>query len=799
MENERKLMQFYFLTNAEISNHYHQNPEIFYILRGELEVTIDDQKFRLREGDIMMINSSKRHRVNGNERFLGARFEIDLHLLSEYMGSMQLLFWCNTVADKNEAYGKLRELLDKILSRYFEKDEQGALYLNALYYETVYVLTSNFLIRTDDARLSLVDSRDRLRVGQIQNYIQANYQSQISLNDLAKRLYLSNAYLSKYIKKHLGMTFIEYLNNIRLFHAVDELLYTMKNITRIALDNGFPTSAAFTRSFRGVYGEAPSEYRKKMQRQYAQGTGRRELTEDEQERIRQYLDYKEHRNNLDAETEEIIRTSALTKGTLLAKKSRALCAGAAYSILQSDVQRQLKDIQNAAGVQYVRIWDIFPREKCCNEKTGCNFRKIDLVLDFLLENHMKPYLDLGPKLTVFMYSPDRYLKEIHEAKRYEFPVFQQIIKEFGTHLVNRYGIDEIETWYFEYWDDSGSVAEVKLEAEEYFRYFEALSRTLKEISPRIQVGGAGFILGYETLKCREIFRQWRKREIWPDFLSVYSYQYIGVEEGGELYGRKSIDMDYMKNQIAIFRELLKEVDFPVEQLHISEWNFTISNRNVINDSCEQGAYVLKNCIDMNGQVDVMAYWHALDSYSDYYDADMPLNGDSGMISRDGIRKPSFYAYEFMNRLLPDVLYRDGHCIITSNGRDRYTIACHNFKKLYSRYVFTEEDNITVSELDNYMDDSEPLKLHFQITDVKNGDYLLKIHYVNKEKGSAQDIWKRLEFRKNLARDERVYMEKSAIPWMEMQNIHVENGVLDLENVLLEQEIRLIEIQYRYTV
>lgn len=44
---------------------------------------------------------------------------------------------------------------------------------------------------------------------------------------------------------------------------------------------------------------------------------------------------------------------------------------------------------------------------------------------------------------------------------------------------------------------------------------------------------------------------------------------------------------------------------------------------------------------MNGEVDLMAYWHALDSYSDYYDADNVLNGDSGMISRDGIRKPSF--------------------------------------------------------------------------------------------------------------------------------------------------------------
>ena len=82
---------------------------------------------------------------------------------------------------------------------------------------------------------------------------------------------------------------------------------------------------------------------------------------------------------------------------------------------------------------------------------------------------------------------------------------------------------------------------------------------------------------------------------------------------------------------------------------------------------------------MNGEVDLMAYWHALDSYSDYYDADNVLNGDSGMISRDGIRKPSFYAYVFMNRLLPNVIKKDENSIITTNGRDRYVIACHNLR------------------------------------------------------------------------------------------------------------------------
>ena len=150
MENERKLIQFYFINEAEIATHYHQNPELFYILAGQLEVKIDDQKFLLKKGDIILINANKRHLVVGNNELLGARFEIDYHLLSEYMGTMQLLFWCNTVADKNEAYDQLRNLLDRILDRYFEKDDRGALYLNALYFETAYILTSNFLIRSHD-------------------------------------------------------------------------------------------------------------------------------------------------------------------------------------------------------------------------------------------------------------------------------------------------------------------------------------------------------------------------------------------------------------------------------------------------------------------------------------------------------------------------------------------------------------------------------------------------------------------------------------------------------------------------
>lgn len=801
MSSERKIMQFYFISTAEISTHYHQNPELFYVLTGELEIRIDDQIFPMKSGDILLVNANKRHQIKGNEELLGARFEIDLHLLSEYMESMQLLFWCNTIADKNEAYQKLRELLNRILTRYFEKDEKGALYLNALYYETIYLLTSNFLIKSDDARLRQIDTQDRVRVRQIQNYIQANYQAQISLNDLASKLYLSNTYLSKYIKKHLGLTFMEYLNNVRLFHAVDELLYTKKNMTRIALDNGYPTSAAFTKAFRDIYGEAPSEYRKHMQEEQQASDP---LTTDvkDLERIRRYLQYKERENEPEVRQKETGVIDASVEGRKLSSCSKAVCVGDAYTILHSDVQNQLKDLRSTGGIRYVRIWNIFSREECYDEKKGCNFRKIDLVLDFLIENQIKPYLELGHKKTVFMYTPERYLKQIQDKEFFDLPTYKKIIREFCTHLVNRYGVDEIESWFFELWNGSTNSENFRtpmLENDEYYDFFEAVYRTLKEISPRIQVGGAGFILGFESQECREVLRVWKKRKYHPDFLSVYSYQYVAFIEDGQKFGRKSIDIDYMKNQIAIFREIMQDADFNIPRLHVSEWNFTISNRNVINDSCEQGAYVLKNCIDMDGEVDLMAYWHALDSYSDYYDADMPLNGDSGMISRDGIYKPSFYAYGFFNKLLPNVLYKDGHSIVTSNGRDRFVIACHNFKKLSSRYVFTEEDEIVFDDIERYTEDEEPLNLRFRLTNVKNGNYTIKIRYVNKTRGSAQDIWKRLGYSKNLARDEMSYLIKSSIPCIETEHVTVNNNVLEFENVLLAQEIRMLEIQYQYSL
>lgn len=803
MENETKLMQCFFITQPESSIHYHQDPEIIYMLKGKMEVQIDEAVYQLQEGDFILINANKRHSCVGMPDILGVRLLMDFHMMVEHMGTLQPMFWCNTAADRNDAYEDIRKLLDQILSVCSGHEEKGVLYLNALYYGLLYRLASYFMVKADDIRVNRENSQDHIRIQQIQNYIQANYQTQISLNDLAQRLYLSNVYLSKYIKKHLGLTFLEYLNNVRLYHAVDELLYTNKSITRIAMDNGFPTSAAFIKVFRNMHCEAPSQYRKRMQKSLPAPHCDAQAEEKGPGLVQEYLKSRQAAQQENGGREQVCTADAGRYEIPNVLWKQGVNVGEAYTLLQSEAQNQLIQIQRETGMVYARIWNLFSREQCMEENGTLNFRRLDLVLDFIVDHHMKPYIELSG-------SADAQGQVGHEE-------FCDMIRAFCLHLINRYGLEEVEGWYFEYWKGSGP----GLPKEEYFSRFEVIYRTFKEITPEIRVGGAGFLLGYENAFCREFLRNWKKRAIRPDFLSFCSYQYISVVDGEQVYGGKSIDSGYMKNQMDLVREMIGEEGFQVSELHIDGWNFTDSDRNVFNDSCTQGAYIVKTCISMLGSADLMAYWHGLDLGSEHglqglfpkgrpaagqeraqqvrYDSQTVLNGDSGMISRDGIRKPSFYAFQFMNRLQSHVVCRDENSIVTSNGRGRFTIVCHNYKKFSSRYAFCREEEIGIDEMGRYLEEAEPLKQKFRLENIKNGTYQVKVHYMNRENGSAQDIWRMMEYQKVLSKDEIEYVKRRAMPSIEIRTVQVGGGALELGTVLQPQEIRLLDIQYRYAI
>ena len=206
---------------------------------------------------------------------------------------------------------------------------------------------------------------------------------------------------------------------------------------------------------------------------------------------------------------------------------------------------------------------------------------------------------------------------------------------------------------------------------------------------------------------------------------------------------------------------------------------------------------MRDCIAAEGRIDLLAYWHATDLYSEYYDSEGIIGGDSGLITKDGIKKPSFYAFHFMSMLQNHLLSKNDNMIITTNRNHAYRIVCHNSKKLTYRYAMKKENEIQIAEQDSLFEDIDPIVLRLKITNVKNGNYLVKTNYVNQGNGSVQNIWQELEYNKNLMAGEVDYLKRSAMPHVEMRMIRVENEVLEIESTLLAHEIRLTDIKYQY--
>lgn len=94
------------------------------------------------------------------------------------------------------------------------------------------------------------------------DFIKANYKSQITIEDIANHVHLSQSYLFSIFKKEMGISPISYLNNYRLSIAANKLLNTQKTITEISESVGIYDSVYFNRLFRKTYQMSPSKYRK---------------------------------------------------------------------------------------------------------------------------------------------------------------------------------------------------------------------------------------------------------------------------------------------------------------------------------------------------------------------------------------------------------------------------------------------------------------------------------------------------------------------------------------------------------
>lgn len=770
--------------------HSHQNYEIFLVLSGRADIYNGEDCYKLNKDDMFFMNSNVKHRSIVHSDSILLSFSISYSEAYKIIALPYLIFNLEPKPERVSDLALLRRQLKNIIKLSIRGSTIDNIQLYGLYSEVLLTLVTKFSSweanQTDNNEKGKAD-----RFLYIQNYIINNYSKQISLQDLSDQFGLSVPYLSKYLKREMGMGFVEFLNNIRVHHAAENLVETNKPITQIAYDNGFTNLTSFNRLFKSTFHSSPSEYRKSNLRQIEEASEQK--LGAAKELLAEHLIKNPFTLIKDEGMETIRGNIRVSEGS---KRNygiwnNVIAFGPSYRLMDFKVQAHVLELCEGVGCNTIRVWGLFSKENAINrdERKKYNFTRLNNIFDFLYNNGLVPCVDFGTQAEEIYGAFGKILH--HKDSDYDFPDLDQyklLVTQFLRDAINRYGIEYVSRWKFDIWRDP----RIGLENEEvtFFRVYDLIYDVIKGILPNAEIGGCGTAIVGSTAEFEKILSIWAKRNVKPDFFSVALYPYTKTPTGPAL----SPDGDYFLRNADKLKSLMAAYGFADKKIYANEWNLTRSNRNSINDSCYKAAYIVRNSIVCMGHIDGMAYNGTTDLLVEEYDTIGELSGGSGLITKDGIKKPAFYAFNFLSRLGDELICTAENYIVTKKYDD-IIILCHNCQQPGLDYYYHYKDEIKPAEVDELFE-KKPLQILFSLSDMKGGEYIVKKYCINGESGSILHTWLKSNIQGALDMADVEFFKSMSIPSIYGEAVNTASARIDYRTVLEENEIQLIHFKYQ---
>ena len=245
--------------------HLHHAIEIIYLLEGNLTVIMESSVREYHAGECILINSDIIHSTKCTSPNKAILFQIPLSFLSLYLPNAdQLVFNLENPEESAVRRTKLDIFKETLVQMQIANDirpEGFILRFNSLLFEILFQLYHNFSIRVVHGNQTQRD-KDRARLDTILNYIRQNYKQHISIEEIANVAYLQSGYFCRFFKKCMGITFLEYQNELRLSYIYQDILSTDDSIKDILERHGFTNYKLFRRMFFEHFEMTPTEVRK---------------------------------------------------------------------------------------------------------------------------------------------------------------------------------------------------------------------------------------------------------------------------------------------------------------------------------------------------------------------------------------------------------------------------------------------------------------------------------------------------------------------------------------------------------
>ncbi|MGA9801586.1 MAG: glycosyl hydrolase family 39 [Terriglobales bacterium] len=348
-------------------------------------------------------------------------------------------------------------------------------------------------------------------------------------------------------------------------------------------------------------------------------------------------------------------------------------SGRASLSMRESYRQDLRSVKQITDVGYIRFHAIFLDDMGVYDEDSAgrpiyNFSYVDQVYDGLLQNGVRPFVELSfmPKKLASRDAPHAFWYKQNVAPPKDWSKWDDLIYQFTKHLVDRYGVDEVEKWYFEVWNEPNIdfwVGEPKQST--YFELYDHSVAAVKRVNSRFRVGGPATA---QAAWADAFIQHCVDKHIPVDFVSTHVYGNDGAQD---VFGtNENIPRDRMVcRAVKKVHDQIKASALPNLPLIWSEFNASYKNEPEITDSIYMGPWMADTIRQCDGLVNEMSYWTFSDVFEEQGVVKQPFYGGYGLIAAGGIPKPAFSAVKVLHQLGRERLALDSESALLTRAQD----------------------------------------------------------------------------------------------------------------------------------
>ena len=450
--------------------------------------------------------------------------------------------------------------------------------------------------------------------------------------------------------------------------------------------------------------------------------------------------------------------------------------------LQKEYMEQLKFVQEGIGFSHIRGHGLFSDDMAIYQEytnfegqtfLEYNFTYLDLVMDNYREVGLKPFLELGfmpyklasGEQTIFYWKGN-----VTPPK--DYGKWCDLVTATLSHLMDRYGADEVVTWPIEVWNEPNLPGFWKgADMQEYFHLFEETFNAIKALDSRFKVGGPAICGVKDEFWIEEFMKFVDSHNLPIDFVTRHHYTTGQHRFEGHFSYADLEDPEFRFNNLHTTRTIVDSFEkYKGLPIHITEFNTSYTPNCVIHDTNLNAAYMAHHLSRLGDDNASYSYWTFGDIFEEHGVPFTPFYGGFGMVANRCIPKPTYYTFQFYKGLVGKCIHRDDDLIAVRPDENTLRAVAWN-----------------VCEKEG---EAKELSLHFN---VPAGDYIIIEKIVDENTCNPVKIWHDFGDPSSLSNDQAELLRLAATPLVQTKKVSCENG-LDYDLTVEKNGVVSVEIR-----